>query len=250
MWSSFFSWLRTAFEFIFEPAPPPPGATLAALIASVTLDIPAMPGTGGVIHKLSTSQIANTANVMKLAIVSQPTTPLRVDLALLSAYGRQESRFDEAADDPNDQLAQPGETPEQAYYHEDCGFGQIDGATAAGFTEFAGVAWQAVRAKLFTLAYAVPKMVSIIAANLAFAKECIAKYPNLLGSVPNGDWRVFAFEMYNSGPEGALEMALAGTTKKRLATAKQGASLWSYGESVLATYLDYATILSVPPLGR
>jgi hypothetical protein len=187
-----------------------------------------MQHTGGVIHALSAIQAAHIASLLRAHAAN---AGLRLSIAWSAADG--ESRCDPAAIDPNDFLAKPGETPQEAFEHTDFGLEQEDGSTAEGDPSFAGLDLLAMRLKLLDPEYGAQFICETTARNLKWAARCFADDPSLKEKVPNGDPDVLGAQAYNLGQNGALHLAHTHGLKGD----------WSYGLGVVqraaaVAYLD------------
>jgi hypothetical protein len=223
-------WLVTAFGLAkseIEVVTDPTGTTLETLIVQESVNEGPFKGSGGTIHKVTAAQAAVIAPLMR-----QAAKDYGLDVRMLAAQMRQESRFDPLATDPNNENHYPaGETPLEIFKHTDIGIAQFSGAGLAARPEFQGLSVDQMVEKGQDPNWAVPAMAQFVANNLKWASEQDAKFKAAGTKVLYPSATVLGFQAYNSGQTGALERATDATKGD-----------FGYGMSVYNFYLDYVKL--------
>ena len=116
--------------------------------------------TGGVIHKITPGTAASDAAAIRAAAKKYGRK-----ISELTSYVEQESRGDDHAENPNRQVAKPGESAAQAFAHEDVGAAELDGATLEAMPELKGASIATIAAKAFDSMWAIDKLASIVVEN-------------------------------------------------------------------------------------
>lgn len=227
---SIFGWLATAWHWLAAQFATANAAStpdpVYAIMRAQNYAIGPMPTTGGIIHLVDETTLMHEAALIEQGV--QNAQRLTISLALAWITG--ESRFDCQAINPNNQLAEPNESPLDAFKHADLGIGQFDGATLLAMPEFAGKSIEEIKAKAFDPNWAIPYFCTYADDLLGWANDTMSG-DAAISAACKGDSRLLGIEAYNAGRTGAVRLA------------RMGAPL-TYAQSILARAASFEKVLA------
>jgi hypothetical protein len=158
--------------------------------------------TGGQVFKNTPEQCAQIAELLK---AHAPGEGIPIELAL--AWLWCESRLSILSVNPNNQDAQPNETPDQAFNHLDLSIAQFDGSTVRSWPEFVGKTRDEIKAKLFDPAYVIPVWTQYAGDSMAWGRMCTTQPTLPALNLPDNGAVALSILSYNAGRSGALAIA-------------------------------------------
>ena len=212
-----------------NPTPKPDNvATAKQVILSQSMSLGPMPGTGGVIHKLSDADAQTIAEL----IVSNCAKYPKLSIPLMLAWIRCESDFDPKAVDPNQQNWPKNPSANDKLVNLDLGLAQFSWRTLAAMPDFKGMTSDEIQTQALDAEWSAGAMFAFCDNLRQQAQAAVLADKSLLDGIPSRDVSYLMIEAYNVGFAGAVDM---------IRTNGLGGN-WAYAQSVLGYYEKWASL--------